>query len=112
MANLNKVMLIGNLTRDPEVRYTPKGTAVTDIALAVNRIYSTDEGERREEATFVDVTLWGRQAEIAGQYMRCFLVHLTQPILCRNQHPRYLAIEFDNGFRARPPITVLILNSG
>ncbi|MCC6880868.1 MAG: single-stranded DNA-binding protein [Verrucomicrobiales bacterium] len=70
MANLNKVMLIGNLTRDPEVRYTPKGTAVTDIALAVNRIYSTDEGERREEATFVDVTLWGRQAEIAGQYMR------------------------------------------
>lgn len=70
MANLNKVMLIGNLTRDPEVRYTPKGTAVTDIALAVNRIYSTDEGERREEATFIDVTLWGRQAEIAGQYMR------------------------------------------
>ncbi len=70
MANLNKVMLIGNLTRDPEVRYTPKGTAVTDIGLAVNRQYSTDEGERREETTFVDVTLWGRQAEIAGQYMK------------------------------------------
>ncbi|MCB1235346.1 MAG: single-stranded DNA-binding protein [Verrucomicrobiae bacterium] len=70
MASLNKVMLIGNLTRDPEVRYTPKGTAVTDIGLAVNRVYSSDTGERREETTFVDVTLWGRQAEIAGQYMK------------------------------------------
>lgn len=70
MANLNKVMLIGNLTRDPEVRYTPKGTAVTDLGLAVNRIYATDSGERREETTFVDITLWGRQAEIAGQYMK------------------------------------------
>jgi single-strand DNA-binding protein len=70
MANLNKVMLIGNLTRDPEVRYTPKGTAVTDIGLAVNRSYTTDSGEKREEATFVDITLWGRQAEIAGQYMK------------------------------------------
>ena len=70
MASLNKVMLIGNLTRDPEVRYTPKGTAVTDIGLAVNRNYSTDSGERREETTFVDITLWGRQAEIAGQYMK------------------------------------------
>lgn len=70
MASLNKVMLIGNLTRDPEVRYTPKGTAVTDIGLAVNRVYTTDGGERREEATFVDITLWGRQAEIAGQYLK------------------------------------------
>ncbi len=70
MASLNKVMLIGNLTRDPEVRYTPKGTAVTDIGLACNRVYSTDDGDKREETTFVDVTLWGRQAEIAGQYMK------------------------------------------
>lgn len=70
MASLNKVMLIGNLTRDPEVRYTPKGTAVTDIGLAVNRSYTTDTGDRREETCFVDVTLWGRQAEIAGQYMK------------------------------------------
>ncbi|MCB1086475.1 MAG: single-stranded DNA-binding protein [Verrucomicrobiae bacterium] len=70
MASLNKVMIIGNLTRDPEVRYTPKGTAVTDIGLAVNRNYTTDTGEKREETTFVDVTLWGRQAEIAGQYMK------------------------------------------
>ena len=60
---------MGNLTRDPEVRYTPKGTAVTDIALAVNRIYSGENGERQEEVTYVDVTLWGRTAEIAGQYL-------------------------------------------
>lgn len=70
MASLNKVMLIGNLTRDPEVRYTPKGTAVTDIGLACNRVYTTDDGDKREETTFVDITLWGRQAEIAGQYMK------------------------------------------
>ncbi len=69
MANLNKVMLIGNLTRDPEVRYTPKGTAVADIGLAVNRYYQSDSGERQEETTFVDITLWGRQAEIAQQYL-------------------------------------------
>ena len=66
MANVNKVILIGNLTRDPEVRYTPKGTAVTDIGLAVNRVSSSEGGERREETTFVDVTLWGRTAEIAA----------------------------------------------
>ena len=69
MANVNKVILIGNLTRDPEVRYTPKGTAVTDIGLAVNRVSSSEGGERREETTFVDVTLWGRTAEIAGEYL-------------------------------------------
>jgi single-strand DNA-binding protein len=70
MANLNRVLLIGNLTRDPEVRYTPKGTAVTDIGIAVNRIYSGEDGERKEEATFVDVTLWGRQAEVAQEYLK------------------------------------------
>ena len=69
MANVNKVILIGNLTRDPEVRYTPKGTAVTELGLAVNRTYSTDGGEKREETTFVDITLWGRTAELAGQYL-------------------------------------------
>src|SRR6202044_1064226 len=70
MANLNRVLLIGNLTRDPEVRYTPKGTAVTEIGLAVNRVYSGEAGEKKEETTFVDVTLWARQAEIAGQYLK------------------------------------------
>ena len=70
MANVNKVILIGNCTRDPEVRYTPKGTAVADIGLAMNRYFSSDGGERREETTFVDVTLWGRQAEVAGEYLK------------------------------------------
>lgn len=70
MANLNKVMLIGNLTRDPEIKYTPKGTAVAEIGLAVNRTYSAENGEKREETTFVDVELWGRTAELAGEYLR------------------------------------------
>lgn len=61
---------MGNLTRDPEIKYTPKGTAVADLALAINRVYSTDQGEKREETTFVDVELWGRQAEIAGEYLK------------------------------------------
>jgi len=69
MASLNKVMLIGNLTRDPEVRFTPKGTPVAELGLAINRVYTTETQERREEVTFVDVTLWGRTAELAGQYL-------------------------------------------
>jgi single-strand DNA-binding protein len=69
MANLNKVMIIGNVTRDPEVKYTPKGSAVTDLGIAVNRTYKVGE-ERKEEVTYVDVTLWGRLAEIAGEYCR------------------------------------------
>ncbi len=69
MASLNKVMLIGNLTRDPEVRYTPKGSAVCDIGLAVNRSYVTDNGEKVEEVTFVDITLWNKTAELAGKYL-------------------------------------------
>ena len=62
-------MLIGNLTREPEVRYTAKGTAVCDIGMAINRYRTGDNGERSEETTYVDVTLWGRQAELAGQYL-------------------------------------------
>jgi len=70
MASYNKVFLLGNLTRDPEVRYTPKGSAVADLGIAVNRQYTLDNGEKREEVTFVDVTLWGRQAEVAGEYLK------------------------------------------
>jgi len=69
MANFNKVLLMGNLTRDPEVRYTPKGTAIATIGLAVNRTWSNDAGEKKEEVTFVDVDVWGKQAETIGQYM-------------------------------------------
>jgi single-strand DNA-binding protein len=69
MANLNKVMLIGNLIRDPELRYTPSGKAVADISLAINRVWNNDAGQKQEETIFVDVTLWGRQAELAQQYL-------------------------------------------
>jgi single-strand DNA-binding protein len=71
MANFNKVILAGNLTRDPELRYTPKGTAVARITLAVNRVYTSGEGgEKKEEVSFVDVDVWGRQAEVIAQYMK------------------------------------------
>jgi single-strand DNA-binding protein len=70
MANLNKVLLMGNLTRDPEVRYTPKGTAVAELGIAVNRVFSGENGEKREEVTFVDVTVWGRTAENVGEYLK------------------------------------------
>ncbi len=70
MASLNKVMLIGNLTRDPEVKYTPKGTAVAEIAIAINRNYTGADGQKKEEVTFIDVTLWERLAEIAGEYLK------------------------------------------
>jgi len=70
MASFNKVILVGNLTRDPEVKYTTGGTALAEIGLAVNRIWFDQKAnERREETTFVDVTLWGRQAEVAGEYL-------------------------------------------
>lgn len=71
MANYNKVILIGNLTRDPELRYTPKGTAIARIGLAVNRSWKdATTGEMREEVTFVDIDAFGKQAETLGQYMK------------------------------------------
>ena len=70
MASLNRVLLIGNLTRDPEVRYTPSGTAVADLRLAVSRQYNTAGGEQKEEVCYVSVTVWGRQAETCGEYLR------------------------------------------
>jgi single-strand DNA-binding protein len=69
MPNLNKVMLIGNLTRDPELRRTPRGTAVTQLGLAVNRSWKNDAGEQQEETTFVDVEFFGRTAEVAKEYL-------------------------------------------
>lgn len=70
MASVNKVFLVGNLTRDPLLRYTPNGNAVADLGIATNRTYTTKEGERREEATFIDVTVWNRQAENCCQYLK------------------------------------------
>ncbi len=70
MAQLNKVLLIGNLTRDPEVRYTPKGSAVADLGLATNRTWRTETGEEKEEVCYVNVVVWGKQAEAAGKYLK------------------------------------------
>lgn len=70
MASFNKVILMGNLTRDPELRYTPKGTAVAKLGLAVNRSWRNAEGQQQDETTFVDVDAFGKQAETLGQYMQ------------------------------------------
>src|ERR1051326_2246501 len=70
MANFNKVILAGNLTRDPELRYTPKGTAIARIGMALNRTWKTETGETKEEVTFVDVDAFGRQAEVIAQYLK------------------------------------------
>lgn len=70
MASFNKVILMGNLTRDPELRYTPKGTAVARLGIALNRIWTSETGEKKEEVTFVDVDVFGRTAENVAQYMR------------------------------------------
>jgi len=68
-ANLNKVFLMGNLTRDPEVKYTPKGTAVGDLAIAINDSYKAQDGTIKETVTYVDIEVWGRQAETCKQYL-------------------------------------------
>ena len=70
MANFNKVILAGNLTRDPELRYTPKGMAMAKFGLAINRTWKSESGENKEEVNFIDVEAFGRQAEVIAQYMR------------------------------------------
>jgi single-strand DNA-binding protein len=70
MASFNKVILMGNLTRDPELRYTPKGTAIARIGLAVNRVWKTETGENKEEVTFVDCDAYGKTGETIGQYLK------------------------------------------
>lgn len=69
MANLNRVLLIGNLTRNPELRYTPNGHPVAEFGLAINRFWKGQDGSKQEETTFVDITAWGRTAELANQYL-------------------------------------------
>ncbi len=70
MASFNKVILMGNLTRDPELRFTPKGTAVAKLGLAVNRAWKTETGETKEDVLFIDVEAFSRQAETIGQYLK------------------------------------------
>lgn len=77
MASVNKVTLIGNLTRDPELRYTPKGAAVLETGIAVNRKWKDDSGATREEVTFIDVTFWGKTGETIHKW-------------CKKGHPIYI----------------------
>ena len=70
MASFNKVILAGNLTRDPELRYTPKGTAVCRFTLAVSRTWTGEDGTKKEEVSFIDIDAWGRQGEVVAQYMK------------------------------------------
>lgn len=70
MANLNKVLLIGNLTKDPELRYTPQGVAVVNLRMAVNRKFKDRNGEAKEEVCFITVVAWDKQAEICNQYLQ------------------------------------------
>jgi len=69
MASMNKVFLVGNLTRDPEVRYLPSGTAVADLGLAINDNFKNRDGEMVERTVFVNVAAWGKQGELCGQYL-------------------------------------------
>lgn len=69
MAYLNKVFLIGNLTRDPELRVTPKGTAICQFGLAVNRQFKDESGAMRDETTFIDIEAWGKQGELVSKYL-------------------------------------------
>ncbi|MFH1846549.1 MAG: single-stranded DNA-binding protein [Candidatus Omnitrophota bacterium] len=66
---MNKVFLMGNLTRDPELRYVPSGTAVANFTVAVNRVYKDNAGEKKEDVSFIRVVVWGRMAEICGEYL-------------------------------------------
>ncbi len=70
MPNFNKVILMGNLTRDPEVKYTSSGTAIAKLGMAINRYWRNQDGQQQEETTFVDVDAFGRQAETIGQYLK------------------------------------------
>jgi len=68
MANFNKVIMVGNLTRDPELRYTPSGSAVCEFGIATNRSYTTSDGQEHEDTCFVDVSIWGRRGEVVSEY--------------------------------------------
>lgn len=70
MANFNKVIIAGNLTRDPELRYTPKGSAIAKLSLALNRSWTSESGEKKEEVTFVEVDAFSKAAENAAQYLK------------------------------------------
>lgn len=70
MASFNQVTLLGNITRDPEIKYLQGGTAVCELSLATNRVYKTESGEKRDEVTFVDITFFGNAAKVIGEYVK------------------------------------------
>lgn len=80
MASLNKALLIGNLTRDPELRYVPSGSAVASFTMAMNRVYKLQTGEKKEETSFVRVVVWGRLAEVCGEYLK-----KGSPVFCEGR---------------------------
>jgi single-strand DNA-binding protein len=99
MASLNKVFLMGNLTRDPELRYTPSGTPVCEFGLAVNRQYTTREGEQRDETCFVDVTMWGKRGVVISEYLS-----KGQPIFIEGRL-KYDSWESADGRRSKLTVT-------
>ncbi len=69
MANFNRCLFMGNITRDPELKYLPNGTAVTTFTVASNRVYQPKDGEKKEEVTFMRIVVWGKRAEVCGEYL-------------------------------------------
>jgi single-strand DNA-binding protein len=104
MASFNKVLLMGNLTRDPQLRYTPAQQAVADFGVACNRKFKTAQGEDREEVTFIDVTAWGKTAEIINQYFT-----KGKPIFIEGRL-KYDQWEDKQGGGKRSKLTVVIEN--
>jgi single-strand DNA-binding protein len=104
MASFNKVLLLGNLTRDPQMRYLPSQQPVTEFGLACNRKYKTQSGESREEVTFIDCTAWGRTAEIINQYCT-----KGKPIFVEGRL-KYDTWEDKNGGGKRHKLTVTVEN--
>jgi len=104
MASFNKVLLLGNLTRDPQMRYLPSQTPVTEFGLACNRKFKTASGEQREEVTFVDCTAFGRQAEVINQYCT-----KGKPIFIEGRL-KFDSWEDKNGGGKRSKLTVVIEN--
>ena len=100
MANFNKVILAGNLTRDPELRYTPQGSAVLEFGLAVDRSYTDSSGTERDETCFIDCNMWGRRGEAVAEYLT-----KGDPVLVEGRL-RYDTWETPEGRRSKHEVVV------
>jgi single-strand DNA-binding protein len=103
MASLNKVFLMGNLTRDPELRYTPSGTAICEFGLAINRRFLAKDGQQQEETCFVDLTMWGKRGTVVSEYL-----HKGDPIFVEGRL-QYDSWEGQDG-RRRNKLKVVVDN--